>query len=407
MSATERFSPLRMLGLLAVIAIFIVAALRGQGLPPPRFALSSKPVELGTAQKPFFHQQLIPTVPAAPAVHSATMVNLPDGDHLAAWFGGSKEGAPDVHIYVSREHDGQWSRPRAVAGRLSTQRDTLRFTRMTGNPVMFFGGDGRLYLIYVTVSIGGWAGSALNEMVSTDNGAHWSPARRLITTPMFNISTLVRENPVPLVGGDLALPVYNESLGMFGEWLRLGPHGRLLHRYRIDAGTDSLQPALVPVSPEKAFAYMRYDGSPPNRVLVSITRDGGWHWTAPRKLALANPDSAVAAIRLPNGQILMAYNPEPANRNVLALALSDDGIHFTRVATLASSPNPEAEFSYPYMVERGERIDVVYTWWRRHIAHASFNIAWLEAQARAAHANPAAALKPQAHWPAPKDGDGG
>ena len=395
---------LRALGLLAVAAVLTVAALRGANLAAPRFALP--PTEDSAGTQPKFAQQLLPARTIAPSVHAATVVALPGGDLLAAWFGGSHEGARDVHIYLSREHDGQWSRPRAVAGRLSTQRDTLRFTRMTGNPVLFFGGDGRLYLIYVTVSIGGWAGSALNEMVSSDDGSHWSPARRLVTTPMFNISTLVKENPVPLTDGSVALPVYNESMGMFGEWLRLGPHGRLLHRYRIDSGTDSLQPALVPVGPVQAFAYMRYGGPAPNRILMSGTRDGGRSWSAPRRLKLANPNSAVAALRLSNGQILMVYNPETDNRSVLALALSDDGIHFTRVATLASSPNTQAEFSYPYMIQRGQRIDVVYTWWRRRIAHASFNVAWLEARARAARKDPAAALKSQANWPAPENGDG-
>jgi predicted neuraminidase len=397
-------SLLRVFGLLAVGAILTIAALRGADLAAPRFVLP--PTQDSADSQPRFSQQLLPARVVAPSVHAATVVALPDGDLLAAWFGGSHEGARDVHIYLSREHAGQWSRPRAVAGRISTQHDTLRFTRMTGNPVLFFGGDGRLYLIYVTVSIGGWAGSALNEMVSSDDGVHWSPARRLITTPMFNISTLVKESPAMLTDGSVALPVYNESMGIFGEWLRLGPHGRLLHRYRIDDGSDSLQPALVPVGPAQAFAYMRYAGPAPNRILMSGTRDGGRSWSAPQRLKLANPNSAVAALRLSNGQILMAYNAEPNNRSVLALALSDDGIHFTRVATLASSPNSQAEFSYPYMIQRGGRVDIVYTWWRRRIAHASFNVAWLEAQARAARKDPSSALKSLADWPAPENGDG-
>ena len=403
MAATER-PWLRTLALLAVAAVLTVAAMRGADLAPPRFVLP--PTQNTTGTPPDFSQQLLPARAAAPSVHAATVVELPGGDLLAAWFGGSHEGARDVHIYLSREHAGQWSRPRAVAGRLSTQRDTLRFTRMTGNPVLFFGGDGRLYLIYVTVSIGGWAGSTLNEMVSADGGTHWSSARRLVTTPMFNISTLVKENPVPLTDGSVALPVYNESMGIFGEWLRLGPHGRLLHRYRIDAGADSLQPALVPVGPSQAFAYMRYAGPAPNRILVSGTRDGGRSWSAPKRLKLANPNSAVAALRLSNGQILMAYNPEPDNRSVLALALSDDGIHFTRIATLAASTNSEAEFSYPYMIQHGDRVDIVYTWWRRRIAHASFNVAWLRARAQAARKDPSAAHQPLADWPPPRNGDG-
>jgi hypothetical protein len=45
---------------------------------------------------------------------------------------------------------------------------------------------------------------------------------------------------------------------------------------------------------------------------------------------------------------------------------------------------PGAEFSYPYLFEAKEgRIHLVYTWKRKSIKHATFNVSWLDAQSRA------------------------
>ena len=37
--------------------------------------------------------------------HASTLVALPNGEILAAWFGGSQEGASDVAIRMSRRAD--------------------------------------------------------------------------------------------------------------------------------------------------------------------------------------------------------------------------------------------------------------------------------------------------------------
>jgi hypothetical protein len=50
--------------------------------------------------------------------HASTLVELKGGDVMAAWFAGTKEGAPDVAIYGAWLHDGAWSAcERVGAGR--------------------------------------------------------------------------------------------------------------------------------------------------------------------------------------------------------------------------------------------------------------------------------------------------
>src|SRR5690349_8203407 len=47
--------------------------------------------------------------------HASTIVQLPNGDLLAAWFGGSGEGKPDVAIWNARRTSAGWSPPAELA----------------------------------------------------------------------------------------------------------------------------------------------------------------------------------------------------------------------------------------------------------------------------------------------------
>src|ERR1700678_64914 len=71
--------------------------------------------------------------------HASTLVELKNGDVLAAWFAGTKEGAPDVAIYGARLHGGAWSAPVELA-----RADKVA----CWNPVLFHTSDGRLWLYY-------------------------------------------------------------------------------------------------------------------------------------------------------------------------------------------------------------------------------------------------------------------
>src|SRR5204863_1028947 len=134
---------------------------------------------------------------SAASVHSATAAEISGGRLRAFWYGGSREGASDVAIYPSvyslRQKD--WSPESAVVTREFAQRHLRRSVRKLGNPVAGRDSKGRLCLYFVSVSVGGWAGSAVNLMVSEDEGETWSPPRRLIASPFFNISTLVKGAP--------------------------------------------------------------------------------------------------------------------------------------------------------------------------------------------------------------------
>jgi len=98
---------------------------------------------------------------------------------------------------------GRWSPERMVASRASTQRALFRYVKKLGNPVAARAADGSLALFYVTVSLGGWGGSSITTITSHDEGETWSPARRIITSPFFNLSTLVKGRAFAYADGTL------------------------------------------------------------------------------------------------------------------------------------------------------------------------------------------------------------
>ena len=49
-----------------------------------------------------------------PNCHATTVLPLPDGTVITAWFGGTKEGTSDVDIWYSRRDENGWSEPKTV-----------------------------------------------------------------------------------------------------------------------------------------------------------------------------------------------------------------------------------------------------------------------------------------------------
>lgn len=350
--------------------------------PPARLTLAPDAWRVPPVARtaPVFHRDWLNEAGTPPSVHAGSLVQLPDGDLVAAWFGGSREGAADVAIWMARyDHDkGAWSRPWVSLRRAQVARALGRGIRKLGNPVLAVDGRGRLVLFVVTVSVGGWAGSSITVLHSPNGGRNWTRIRRLATSPFLNVSTLVKAPPLPLADGGWLLPVYHELIHKRGEVLWLDADMRLRARWRIGQRHALLQPWLVALDEDHVLAFLRRAGDTA-RVFRSRSGDGGLHWTPPRPTDAPNPNAAVAVLRRPDGSLLMAANPEEGGRDTLALLLStDQGRHWRRVAVLEHSEEDGAEFSYPWLMrDRAGDYHLVYTWQRRRMRHVRFNEAWL------------------------------
>jgi predicted neuraminidase len=157
-----------------------------------------------------------------PQCHASTIVET-GGALVAAWFGGTREGNPDVGIWVSR-HDGAiWSAPVQAAD--GTQPDGSRFP--CWNPVLFQPRQGALLLFYkVGPSPDRWWGMLAT---SRDGGRNWSEGRRLPEGMLGPI----KNKPVQLADGTLLCPSSSEHDGwrvhcertvdLGKSWERTGP----------------------------------------------------------------------------------------------------------------------------------------------------------------------------------------
>jgi len=356
--------------------------------PVPRGAQFLPAVEApapipSAAPGPIFTEELINPDSPLGMSHVASICELPDGRLAAVWYAGSREGARDVAIYLAAQERGQtiWTTPRAILAPEQAGRDLHRAVRKVGNPLIFSDAAGKLRLLYVTISVGGWSGSSLNLTTSTDEGESWSPSRRLTLSPFFNVSELVRNRPAPLSDGSWLVPIYHEFLGKFPEllWLSETADGLSATKSRISGGRSIIQPALAALSTNTALAFLR-DCSPRKRISMARTDDAGRTWSPPQPLDLPNPDSGLTALRLADGRVLLAFNDSAAGRGNLSLAVSnDEGRTWRCLATLAEEAG--AEFSYPFLLRtRDGKIHLVYTWKRKGIKHVAFNSVWLNAR---------------------------
>jgi predicted neuraminidase len=368
--------------------------------------------------------------------HAASLVELADGRLRAFWFSGSDEGDRDVEI-LSATFDperGAWGEATSVAEPESTKRALRRHVGKLGNPAAIRAANGTLWLFYVTASVGGWGSSTVSCIRSTDEGETWSPPRRLVTTPLLNLNTMVKGAPFEYADGTLGVPVYQSLVRGFSEVLRVDRSGAVIDKQRLSTLGRGSQPAVLPTGAGDALALMRPSGPPPLRVMISRTRDAGGRWTSPVRTSLVNPGAGLGGLALPGGRVLVVLNDVPVERDALSLVVSSDGgrswttlvrledqvadrtrspddARYARtVAELARAtddsitdegryvassrrfmcwePRCHFEFSYPSLIRtaRGE-FHLLYTWNRAYIKHVRFNQAWLDERlASASHA---------------------
>lgn len=346
----------------------------------------------------------VETPASSPANHSPSLAALSDGGLAMAWFGGSREGARDVQIFLARFEGQRWSAPQVVLSTDQLIRSSGRFISKLGNPVLMARGE-QLHLWFVMVSAGGWGGARLGHMRSPDGGRTWSAPRLLVTSPFMNVSTLVRStgwwiDPVsarpvggpvtgrvagPVAGGELFLPAYFELSLKYPLLLRLDDQGQLLDRYPFGALTGLLQPSVVSGPGDTLTAYFRRSlALPQARVHAATSVDGGAHWGAAEPIDVPNGDASVVAWA--DGPVhWLAANPEPGNRQAMAIyrlsargpaaspaGKDDQPTLRTPVQVLdLQRPLPDparpgsflhSEFSYPSVAQtRDGRLHLVYT----------------------------------------------
>jgi predicted neuraminidase len=293
-----------------------------------------------------------------PSCHASTVVETRPGRLLAAWFGGTGEGARDVQIWASAFDGTKWEPPAVLAAEPG---------QPCWNPVLFLTARGTLRLWYKAgPGPTNWTGYARS---SADGGGTWSKPEVLPA----GFYGPVRAKPIQLNDGTLLAgtsvesgeratsvwtPYVDRSADDGVAWTRSTP-------FNLPGQHGQIQPTLFAAADGRIVALTR---SRQKWVCRAESRDGGRTFTPSVPTALPNPSSGIDAVKTRDGDVFLVYNPVAIGRFPLSLARStDDGATWTRVADLESAPG---EFSYPAMIPTADgKLAVTYTWNRTHIKY--------------------------------------
>ena len=314
------------------------------------------------APSPIVSSEFIYETAPFPSAHASTIVETADG-LVAAWFGGSREGGPDVGIWLSRRVDGRWTAPVEVAN--GAQADGTRLPLW--NPVLFDTGDGTLTLFYKEgPHPSRWWGMALT---SRDRGRTWSDRRRLPD----GVLGPIKDKPVRLADGTIVSGSSTESAAKPSVWRvhfeRSEDRGKtwtIVRPAPVTAGSepDAIQPAILVHADGRLQAVGRTRSE---RVFETWSSDGGRTWTPLALTALPNPNAGIDAVALRDGRYLIVYNHTTQGRSPLDVAVSRDGKTWDPPIALETGPG---EYSYPAVIQTGDGlVHITYTWQRERIRH--------------------------------------
>lgn len=338
--------------------------------------------------------------------HASFLAVDPVGDLWCAWFGGSREGRPDVSIYLSRQRSGsnRWDEPVVVSddAELSEQ-----------NPVVWFPRKGMMEVLYTAQSFGSQDTAVVRSRWSNDEGATWSPSEQILS----GSALFIRQRPhvtsdggavlplfrcTPLAGrvwkGDADVSLVATRRGVDDEW----------RMHEVPESTGLVHMDVLPAGDGSLVALFRSRWA--DFIYRSTSVDGGTTWSTPVPTELPNNNSSIQAVKLSDGRIAVVFNdvnaetsppaevtedptklvaegePAPLDREAvwgvrrvpLTVATSDDdGITWTRrcvlepevdgAAGLFPARAVDGEMSYPSVVVRGDEMWVSYTYDRAAI----------------------------------------
>jgi predicted neuraminidase len=226
--------------------------------------------------------------------HASTLAQTKEG-LVAAWFGGTAEGRPDVGIWLSRCTDGNWSAPAEVA--TGQQPDGSRVP--CWNPVLYQAPDGPLLLFYkVSNSIRTWVGM---RMISTDAGKTWSQPSRLPD----GILGPIKNKPVRLSDGALLCPTSSEADGWRVYLERtedLGDHWTKTDFLNDGKTIAAIQPTLLDHGAAGLQILCR---TKQGKIGQSWSHDAGKTWGKIQLTSLPNPNSGIDSVQLKDGRSLL------------------------------------------------------------------------------------------------------
>ncbi len=302
--------------------------------------------------------------------HASTIVELNNHNLMAAWFGGTYEGAKDVGIYTSIYNGENWTKAQCLIPPMIKDNDTLP----CWNPVLYISKSNQLYLFYkIGKNPREWFGAMIK---SYDMGKTWGKPEILPN----GILGPIKNKPVEIENGIIICGSSTEKQD--GTWrVHVEQYNELGNKWKIipvlnTNNFDVIQPTFLKHPDNKLQMLCR---SKHNCVISSWSTDMGNTWSNLDTLSVPNSNSGIDAITVDKDLFLMVNNPlmhgaEWYNgRNLLDVEYSQDGIHWKKLIDLENQD--KGQFSYPAIIQSSDKkIHIVYTYNRDYIKHVSFSV---------------------------------
>jgi predicted neuraminidase len=369
--------------------------------------------------------------------HSSMVVELPNGDLFVCWFHGSGERtADDVVVRGARLRKGarEWSTPFLLA-------DTPGYPDT--NATLFLDPKKRLWLMWPTILANEWHTALMKYKIASEYGSdgapRWDVSEVLHVTPGDEFAATVnrevdrflasgpqddrmkahaerirksaadklyrrlgwmtRAHPQVLDGTRLIVPLYSDGfsfslMAISDDW------GATWKTSTPLVGRGNIQPSLARKRDGTLVAYMRDNGPPPKRLMVSRSTDRGETWSPVEDSELPNPGAGAEVVVLKNGNWALIYNDLERGRYRLAVSLSEDEgqtWRWTRhLERDEESPDEQrlGQYHYPSIIQAADgTLHATYSFFapaasvtpdaqkrlpRKAIKHAHFNEAWIK-----------------------------
>ena len=320
--------------------------------------------------------------------HSNTHLKIGPKDYLVVYFAGTKEGTPDLGIWLSRCKDGIWLPPRRIK---------FIYLLPHWNPVIIQSGS-RIFMYYKV----GMSPQKWYTMVSysDDLGETWSESVEAVPGD-YRPRAGVRNKFIVATNGYWLAPTSKEEGNDFdcyidiskdkGKTWEISPiplkHqsfspidpnklGEIINKDLlwecnpkiVEKWDGVIQPTLWESSPGHIHALMR---STRDRIMRSDSADYGATWCEAYMTDMPNNCCGIDVDRFNDGSLVLVYNPVAQNwgpRSPLSISFSEDnGKTFSEPVHLETKPG---EYSYPSVrVEDDKHINILYTHNRATFVH--------------------------------------
>ena len=108
--------------------------------------------------------------------------------------------------------------------------------------------------------------------------------------------------------------------------------------------------------PDGKIMSMFRDNKGSGYLFRAFSGDNGRTWTTPERTNFPDAKSKFSGLRLQDGRYVIVSNPDPKKRDPLAVAVSDDGLSFSKMAYLVGG----RKVDYPHVIEHEGNLYVAF-----------------------------------------------